>query len=168
MFGLDQQTFVGIVIQFVNYSVLAFILTYLLYKPVREFLAKRSARIQDQLRYAESEVTSANALKAEYETAMKGIENEKVTILEEARRQASARTKQKLEDARSEAEHIKERAMHEIELEHERVKDEMKKTIINVSSAMAARFLTRSIDAEAHERLYDEIMSELEEMAWHS
>ena len=44
----------------------------------------------------------------------------------------------------------------------------MKQAVIDISSLMVTKFLTRTIDADAHEQLFKETMAELEEMAWHN
>jgi F0F1-type ATP synthase membrane subunit b/b' len=53
-------------------------------------------------------------------------------------------------------------------MERERAADEMKKSVIEISSAIAAKFLTKSIDADEHEKLFNETLAELEGIAWHS
>jgi len=168
VFGIDMQTLIGMGITFLNIAFLSFMLSYLLYKPVREFLLKRTMRIREQLQFAEQEQAKGTELKQQYEQKMKDIERERNDILDAARKQAADKTKQQLAEARSEAEATKARAFQEIELEQERVQDEMKKAIIDISSAMTAKFLSRAIDADTQEKLFNETMAELEEIAWHS
>jgi F-type H+-transporting ATPase subunit b len=166
LFGLDAQTVRQIIAQSINLVVLAFVLSKLLYKPVREMLLQRTARIRDQLNDAEKEKASALELKAEYESYMKNVEREKDEILDAARKLATEKSNEQLASARTEADATKTRAFREIEMEQERVRDEMKQAVINVSSAMVAKFLTRTIDAAEHDRLFDETMAELEEIPW--
>ena len=54
MFGLDMQTLIQVGPQLLNVGILAFFLSWLLYKPVRAFMAKRSERIAGQLEHAAS------------------------------------------------------------------------------------------------------------------
>lgn len=168
LFGLDLQTLVNIGVQLFNVILLFIILSRVLYKPVREMLLKRTMRIREQMQYAEEEMTKANELKAQYEKKMREIETERIGILEAARKVASDKSKQQLADARTEAEAVKSRAFKEIELEQERVRDELKKNVIDISSAMAAKLLTRSVDESLHDQLFNETMTELEGVAWHS
>jgi F-type H+-transporting ATPase subunit b len=168
LFALDAQTLIQIGIQLINVLLLFFVLSKVLYKPVREMLLKRTVRIRDQIQFAESEMAKATELKNEYQKKMKEIESEKIEILEAARKSASDKSKQQLAEARTEAETVKNRALHEIELEQERVKDELKKTVIEISSALAAKLLNRTIDDNLHDQLFNETMRELEEVAWHN
>lgn len=166
LFALDVQTLVQITAQLINIAILAFFLTKFLYKPVQRILSERSNRIQNQIQTAETEKNEAKQLKSKYEQIMKEVEAEKNQILETARKQAAIRSEEQEAQARNEVAAIKARAAKEIELEQDRVRDELKQTVINVSSTIAAKFLSQKIDAETHERLFNETMAELEGIAW--
>lgn len=162
VFGLDQQTAVQMVIMLISISVFAVLMYILLYKPVRAFLQKRAEGIKSDLDFAESQKAKANELKLEYEQRVKEVDAEKYEILETARKQAAEKAKESEVAAKAEADSIKARAFQEIETEQERVQDEVRENIFDVSNAMVAKFLTRSMDEETQKRLYDEAMKELE------
>ena len=166
VFGLDGQTLRQILAQLFSVGLLAFILSKLLYKPVRDFMSKRTARVETQLKTAEREVAKANALKAEYEQKVKEIEASRAAILEEARKVAADVKSQVLDEAKKEAEKMRERASANIELEFERARSEMRHQIIDVSALMAAKFVSKSIDQQTQDSLFEETMAELEGGAW--
>ena len=166
LFGLDQQTLVQIGIQLFNVSLLAYVLARLLYNPVRNFLSKRADRIKDQLESAGGELVKANELKTQYEQKLRNIELERTEILDAAHRLAIENSKKLLDEAKCEADGVKTRAAMTIELEQQRVKDEMKQVIIEVSSAMAEKFVALTIDKDAHDRLFAEAMNELKEVSF--
>jgi F-type H+-transporting ATPase subunit b len=168
MFGLDQQMFIQMLFIFINVSILALILSKLLYKPIINILANRRERIQKEVAEAEQNRAEAIRLKAEYEQIMSGAEQEKYDILETARKMAADKSKEQIAEARVEADALRVRAHKEIEMEQERAKSEMRQAVIDVSSVMVAKFLTRTIDEETQQRLFDEAMAELEELAWHN
>ena len=168
VFGLDGQALIQILAQMVSVGLLAYVLSRLLYKPVRDFLGKRTVRIQTQMETAEREVKKANALKAEYEEKVKQIEASRAEILEEARKVAAEASRQVLEEAKKEAEKMRERANANIELELERARSEMRHQIIDVSALMAAKFMSKSIDKQTQDSLFEETMAELEGGAWRS
>ena len=168
LFGLDSQTLIAVVIQLITIIVLFVVLKLLLHKPVAKFLKNREDRIEGDLQYAEEEKTKANQLKIEYEQKIKDIELEKIELLDAAKKIADEKARETETAAKTEAETIKARALKEVEIEHERAKAEVKKVIIDCSSAMVAKFLARTIDAETHEQLFNETMAELEEVAWHN
>ena len=168
LFRLDSHTLVGFAIQLISIIILFVILKKLLHKPVGDFLKKREDRIEKDLQYAEDEKVKVNSLKLEYEQKIREIEREKEEVLSDARKLASDRAKEIEATAKSEADSMRTRAQKDIELEQERSKAEVKTAIVECSSAMVAKFLARSIDAETQEKLFNETMAELEDVAWHS
>jgi F-type H+-transporting ATPase subunit b len=168
IFELDQQTLISSLIVLFNVALLAFVMWRLLYKPVRQFLFDRAKRITEQLQHAEESVTSANTMKAEYEQALKGVDKERNEILEMARKLAADRTREQETEARTAAEAIKSRALREIEQERAHANDEIKRAVIDISTVMVSKFLTKEMDAETHERLFEETLAELEGVAWHN
>ena len=163
VFGLTQQTLIHIGTQLFNVALLAFILSKVLYKPVREFLQKRSNRVRDMIKQAEDGVSKADALKAEYESKLKEIDRERSEILDTARKQAVDRSKEIVSGAKNEADAIKARATKDIEKEQERAKSEMRQAILEISSVLTEKLITRTIDPETQTRLFNETLTELEE-----
>lgn len=163
VFGLDQQTFMGVAFVFINIAVLAFVLSKILYNPVRNFLHDRSERIKGQLKQAEDEKAVAADLRTQYEAKLKNIESERDDILDTARKQAADKSKQVLDEAKTEAEAILDRATRSMEMEQERVKDEVRQSIIEISSLMAQRFVARTMDNDIQDKLFTEVMAELGE-----
>jgi F-type H+-transporting ATPase subunit b len=125
-------------------------------------LADRTERIQNQLLHAESEKTSANELKLQYETKIRDIDIECETLMEKARKDAEDLARKVRDEAKAEADAIRERALRNVAMEQERVKDEMKQSIIELSSVMAQKFVSRTIDRELQDALFIETITELE------
>ena len=167
LFALDQQTVVQIAWVLVNLIVLAVILSKLLYKPVLQILYDRRARVLEDMQTAKKDKVEALKLKEQYEQLMQNADQEKHEILDTARKQAIEAGNEQLAVARSDAEAVKSRAFRDIELEQERAQSEMKQAVIDISSVMVAKFLSRTITPDEHEQLFNETMAELEEIAWH-
>ena len=89
-------------------------------------------------------------------------------ILAEARKKATAREQQIVEEAKTEASRIIERAGVEAELEKKRVSDEVKKEMIAVAAAMAGKVVSRSMDAGIQDSLVAETLNEMGEETWQS
>jgi len=152
----------------VNLIVLLIVLSVALRKMVVAFLQKRTSRIQDQFDLAESEKKAAENLKAKYTRHLQDAEQESAALMAAAHKQAEDSGREQLAEAKEEAKAVAARALKEVELERERVSDEVQRTIITASAAITGKFLAGVIDAKTHERLFDETMKELEEAAWHS
>ena len=166
VFGLDQQTLISIGIQLINAAILAVVLAYLLYKPVRKFLNKRAERIGGQMSRAEDEFANAGELKAQYEQKLEDIEEERIAVLEAAHQLAAEKSGQILSAAKREAAATRERALADMQADRERAQEEMRLQIIEVASVMAEKFVTQAMDAETQDRLFAETMAELEGASW--
>ena len=166
VFGVDQQTFVQIIANVVNVAVLAAILAFLLYRPVRNVLNKRTTKIQGQLIQAEEELEKATELRKKYALKMEETEREREEILGEARKLAADSSRRILAEAKKEADTIRERAASNVEMEWERAENDMRTAIIDVSAVMAEKFVSLAINKETHDRLFDETISDLEGMTW--
>lgn len=166
VFGLDMQTVTQIGFLLLNVGVLAVVLSKMLYKPVRDFLQKRTDKIAAQLMQAENEMVKADELKHEYEQKLKEVDFKRDEILEEARKVAAEKSRSALSDAKKEADNIRARATAEIELERERAQADMKIAILQISATMTAKFITKVMDDDTRDRLFDETMAELGEVTW--
>ena len=166
VFALDQQALIGIGIQLFNAALLAAVLSYLLYKPVRKFLQGRTERIGAQMGRIEDEMAKAGELKVHYEQKLEGIEEERAAILEAAHRLAAEKSRRILHDAQKDAAEMRERAAEDVRIERERAQEEIRVQIIEVASTMAEKLVAQAMDAETQDRLFAETMAELEEAAW--
>jgi len=161
-FGIDTQTIIGASFNALSVVVLSFILTWLLYKPVRNFLRERTERIQNQVDEARENKTAASELRAKYDHQLKDIDLERTAILEEARKQAGEQRTQILSLAKDEAKELTERAGLEITAERERARDEIHTAVIDVSLEIAEKLLGATIDPKTHARLFADGLKELD------
>lgn len=166
VFALDQQTFIQIGIQILNGVILAVALGAIFYKPVKKFMDKRTEDINSKIKNSESTMAKANALIAEYESKMKNIDKEYEKVLEEARIKAAEEEKIIIEEAREEADRIKKSSLESASIEHERIKLETRPYIIELATIMAEKFITEKIDSEEQDKLFGEVLAELEESQW--
>ena len=166
VFDIDQQTLIQIVLNIINVAALAGIMAFLLYRPVRNVLNKRSSKIQGQLIQAEEELEKATELRRKYEQKMEEIEREREDILGEARKVAADSSRRLLAEAKKEAETVRERAAANVEMEWERAENDMRTAIIDVSAVIAEKFVTLAINKETHDKLFEESISNLEGMTW--
>ena len=168
VFALDTQTLLSIGINLFNVALLAFVLSKILYNPVKNFMASRALRIKNQLESAENDSQAAAALKLEYELKLGEINIQRDAILEEATKLAADNRVRMLAEAKVEVEALKSRAAAEIEGERERAREEMRGAIIEISALMAEKMICKSMTNESSDRLFDEAMAELEEITWRS
>ena len=168
VFGLDIHTLRDIGIILFNVILLAATLSFILYRPVREIMRKRTERIEGQLRDAAESLENANNMKAEYEKKLVDIETERASILAAAHKQADENGKRLIDEAKLEANAVVERAVKQAQSEKERVKNEIRQQIIEVSALMAGKFMTKEIDQASQNNLFDSALRELESAKWPS
>jgi len=162
LFGLDQQTLISIAIQLFNACVLVGVLTYMLYKPVRKFLQKRSDGIAEQLAGADGAKADAEALRMKYEAKLEALEAERAKVLDNAYHQAEEKTRKMVEEAEAQIAVQRQQAAEQLREERARSDGEVKRHIIDVASVMAAKIVAHSLDEGAQTRLFDEAVADLE------
>lgn len=164
--GFDAQTFYAWIMQLINTGVLVALLSYILYEPVVKFLNNRTSRIQESITNAEEMLENAQKMKALYEEKLKGIDAERVQILEVANKRAKDMENDIITSAKQEASTIKTRALSDIELEKEKAFNEMKSQIIDISSIIAQKYVSQNINKDMQNKLLDEVISDLGDATW--
>ena len=162
MFSPEAATFVNMLPNLLSVALLAAVMTRLLYNPIKKILADRAEKIAGELKDAEDKNLSASELKQKYEQKVRDIELERADMIEAARKEAKERQVQILEEAKTEATGLKDRAAREIAQEKVRFKDAVHEAIIDISTDMAAKIIDATIDKNAHDRLFAEALTELE------
>lgn len=166
VFGLDSQTLIQIGIQLFNGIILAIALTYILYKPVKAFLNKRTDRIQSEIEEAETLRAQADSLIVEYQQKIEEIEKERLQILDEAQEKIEEERKVILQQARDEANDLKDAALLRISADRDRMESEMRIQSIDLASELANRYLADNIDYQAQKVYFEKMLSQMEEASW--
>lgn len=166
LFDLDFQLAADTLLTLIAVIALFFFLSYFLFNPAREFMNKRQERIKGELDDAKKNQEEAAALKAEYEEKIRAIDKEAEGILSAARKKALDNEASIVAKAKEEAHTIIDRANSEAEQEKLRVKDDVKKEMISVASAMAQKAVGDSMDVSVQERLVDETLKEIGDGTW--
>ena len=166
IFGLDAQWLADVCITLVAVFVLFLLLSYLLFNPARNLLAARQAKVQADLDAAAKDKEDALAFKAEYDAKVQAADAEVDEILAEGRKKAMKKEADIVAEAQEEAARITQRATREIELEKNKMKDEVKKEMISVASMIAGKFVAESMDDKKQAQLVDEALNEIGDDTW--
>lgn len=166
IFGLDAQWLADVLITLLAVFVLFTLLSYLLFNPARELLAKRQEKIKTDLDAAAKDKEDAIAFKAEYDAKVHAADAEVEEILAQGRKKAMKKEADIVAEAKEEAARITQRASKEIELEKSKMKDEVKKEMISVASMMAGKFVAESMDDKKQAELVDEALNEMGDDTW--
>ena len=95
-----------ILLHVLNFVILFGGLYFLLYKPVKNFMAKREAHYAEMAQKAQSELDSAEKIKADYQEQLKSVEGEISAKRSEAQKELDRSVQQQLSDAHAQADKI--------------------------------------------------------------
>ena len=162
--GFDMELVLSIIAQGVVVIGLVFVLAYILYNPVKNFMAERAAGIKDDIDSARLDREKAEQTKADYQNLLEGIDQEREEILNRAHNKANEVHDNILAEAHKVAEELKAKAHNDIDIERANTADEIKRQIIEVSVLVASRFVKDfSVDQETQDRYIDEALADWSE-----
>ena len=150
----------------INLVILIGFMAYMLRKPLVGMLRKRTDRVQGQLHEAEEALAKALDMKLEYERKIEEISRERDEILAEAQKLAGETSRRLITEAEKEAEIVRERASVNASVEWERAESEMRAVIIEASAVAAEKFVTMAINKETHDKLFTDVIADLEVVSW--
>jgi F-type H+-transporting ATPase subunit b len=129
--------------------------------PILGALQKREDFIRDALAQAKQDREDATARLKEYEEKLNAAQAEARAVVDEARRDAEV-VRQRIEnEARKEAAAMAERAKREIEIATDTAVKALYDLSGNLATEIATRVIRKELDAKEHERLIAEAIDEL-------
>ncbi|MDD6491572.1 MAG: F0F1 ATP synthase subunit B [Firmicutes bacterium] len=168
LFDLDLQLLADATLMIIAVFVLFLVASYFLFNPVREMMAKRQAKIKNELDSAAKDKEDASKLRMQYEEKLKSINKEAEEILSDARKRALENENKIVAEAKEEAARIIDRARVEAELEKQKAADDVKREMVVLASMMAGKVVKASIDTTVQESLINDTLKEIGESTWQS
>lgn len=166
LFGIDAQLLFDAGIMALNMLVLFTALSYLLFEPAKNLLAKRQERITNEREQAAADQAEAEALKKEYQAKLDDVQKEAEAILGDARKRALKNEERIVEEAKEEAARIIAHAKNEAELEKKKAADDIKQEIIKVATLMAGKVIAATMDEQSQAALMEETLREMGDNTW--
>lgn len=145
----------------INIVILVALLRIFLWKPVLGILEKRRETIRNDLDRAAQTNREAQAVKAEYETALTGARQESAALMEQARAQAAEKYNAILAQANADAGSILEKARADARAEKEQVMSEARGELADLAVLAAAKLLGGTVDEAADRRILDDWLAEM-------
>jgi F-type H+-transporting ATPase subunit b len=128
---------------------------------LNQALEARRQKIQGDLEKAEKDRQEADKILTEYREKLSGARDEANRIIEEARSTAEAMRRDLTAKAEQEYSGILDRAQEEIRAERDRVFQELKTQVGELSLQLAGRMVGESLDRDRQLRLVDQYIEEL-------
>lgn len=154
--SLDWTT---LLLQLLNFGILVFILTKLLYKPIFNVLQKRQDYIKESLLTADRDKEEARKLLEEYKAQIAQAKKESYKLIQDAQKQAEELKRQIEASAQERAKTIVDNAQKEIEREKERALAELRQEIIDLSLDAASIIIKKELDSKTHRNLVDDFIA---------
>ncbi len=164
--AFTPETAIQVIMHMLLVLALFYILSKLLFGPIRKILEERKDKIAADFDKIEASSKEVEKLKAEYEAKLKGINKEADQILAHARKRATERKEELINEAKDESALIIKRTELEISREREQLKDDIRKEIISVATVMASKFIEHSLDESVKTELINKTFLEMGEDKW--
>ena len=157
-FGIDVKLLLA---QGLNFGILAFVLTKLLFKPMFAVLNERAEKAQDIEDGAKEIAEARSNMEKRLADEEADARAKADAIIKEATELAETRKGEILAKAETETEALKERTSREIAQERERVLGEARSELAGLALFAAERVLGREVKRDDTERLVEEAMKEM-------
>lgn len=155
--GIDLTS---LIVYLVNFGVLALILYFFAYKKILGVLDERSTRIKDSLEEADRVRAASQEQQASMQQALDEGRQEGQRVLQEAREAAERYREDQQTQARAQAEEMLVRARSEIQTERDAAIEQVRAEFAGLAVTAAERIINRSLDADAHRDLIDEVLAD--------
>ena len=150
----------SLITQFINFGILLALLWIFLHKPLARVLDERRRRIEEGLHASETAQAEAEEAKVQAAAQIQAGREQGQELVAQAqaigqRIEADARAA-----AGAETETMLERARQEIQRERDLAIAQLRTEFSDLTIRAAERVIGQSLDAEAHERLIDEVLTD--------
>lgn len=133
-----------ILLHLFNFVILFAVLYYLLYKPVKEFMEKRTEYYQKLNDEAQSNLEASEKTKEEYMKKLSAVEEEISEKKKNARKELEESTAIKIKQAEKEAEKIIKDAQKTLEAEHEKMLKDAQVEISDMVVSATEKIISQS------------------------
>lgn len=138
---------------------------HFLFKPVQDVLAKRAKEVEDTYVEAETAKTDAITMQTEYRQRLADAKAEANEIVKAANVTAAAQAEQLVDEAQKEAVALKRRAEQDIETERRKAAIELKGDISELALALAGKVVEKELDPSTQQDLIDGFIGDLGDLS---
>ncbi|MDR3021289.1 MAG: ATP synthase F0 subunit B [Clostridiales bacterium] len=155
--GLTWQE---VIFHAISLCLLAVVLWYLLYKPVKKMIQERKTKIQEVFEKNQKLQQEANSSKREYEQLLMQAREEATIVAQEATAKAQESVKSILEEAEKKAEAIVGVAHKETVVEFTRMQNEFKEKAADIIIDIASKIVEREVNEKDNKKFIEECLKE--------
>lgn len=150
-----------LLLQTINFIILAIVLYKFLFKPLGSFMEKRAEGIRHSLEEAKQARDEVVRARSEYEESLRAARQEAAALRQRMDREITEERERLIQQSREEAHRMISQARAEIQQEVRRAKAELRDETVTLSLTAAERLLRRNLTEEDHRRLAEQYIEEL-------
>ena len=159
--GIDLGLLIS---QVVNFGLLLFVLSLVLFKPILKKLEERAARVRKGIEDSEEAERLRQEAEEHYQEEMDKSRIEARQVIERATRTAEQQRQEILAQARSDAHELLGRAQDQATRQRQERETEWRQQIVDLAIAAASRLLQEDLDDERHHALVHEFLDQTEQL----
>jgi F-type H+-transporting ATPase subunit b len=150
-----------LIMNWVNFAIILLLLRHFFWNKLKGIIAERQKYIDDKLTGADEDAEKARMYLVKNEQILQGAKEEGKKITEEQRIKGDKLYAEIVENAKVEANSLKERASLEIEREKEKAEYEIKKQAIDLAIELSVKALEQQVDEDTHRKLIGDFIAKV-------
>lgn len=162
--GIDPKLLLA---QIVNFSIIIFLMTKILYKPILKSLEDRKKKIEEGLMMAEKMRKEEEKLAEKQEKLLEDARKKARLVIEEATKRGKEEEKKILADARVEVETLLKRGREEAARVRKDMDQQIRKDAVDLAVVMSRQLLTGVLSEKDQHTLLSKHIKELEKVRVH-
>lgn len=149
--------------QLVAFLTLLYFLKRVALKPLMGIMEKREQIVNEQIDHAEQKSKEAEAFVAEQRKELEKARLEAQKIITQAQKLSEQQGQDIIQQARENAERVKDSALAEIQREKEQAVAALREQVASLSVLIATKIIEKELDAQEQEKLVQEYLKEVGE-----
>ncbi len=138
------------------------VLDFFYFRPLKESINERTSTLEETFTQAESLRSEMESMKTDYESKLRKTEEDARTQIQNEVKKAQELRTQIQAEANAKAEDMLRKAREEIEAERDRVMNDVRVHVANLSLLATERILNENMDNERNRRLVEEFIDKVE------
>jgi F-type H+-transporting ATPase subunit b len=155
--GINLPLLVAFII---NFIVLFFLLRLFLFKPVLKMLDERAKRAKEGMELAEATKKEYEQAKVEVQKQIDKGRQEAQAIIAQTMQTGERLKEESRQEATRQAQLIVDRTRAELEVERDKIVDNLRKEFVDISISAAEKVIKETLDKEKHRKLIEETLKE--------
>lgn len=148
--------------QFLALIVLIVLVSIFAYKPIRNYLDKRSDYIDNEVKSANKNNALSKMKLEEAEQQIADSKKEAASIIDDAKEQANLERKKILDQTNDEVLKMKEKSEQDIKESQKRAQKEVEDAIVSVALDASKQVLSREVNEEDNKKIIDDFVAALD------